>query len=149
MHPAKDIEPLPEQALARIEDTQLDAGRREALDEFGRQLRGTEAVDHQVDLHTPLRRLAHHGMERVANLVLDQDEGFDDDFVLCSTDGLEHAWKKRLAVFEQLDAVAADPARTTGRAHSLISATSGAWSDRCDQGFRGSTMGACTAALRT
>jgi hypothetical protein len=30
-----------------------------------------------------------------------------------------------------------------------ISATSGAWSDRCDQGRRGSTTGRCTEQLRT
>ena len=66
-------------------------------------------------------------------------------------DGLEHARKELLAVFQQLDAVAADPALdySVSGAHSSISATSGAWSDRCDQGLRGSTTGACTAALRT
>ena len=59
-------------------------------------------------------------------------------------DGLEHARVELLAVLEQPDPVAVRPSAVlTGS----ISAASGAWSDRCDQGRRGSTSGAWTRGV--
>jgi hypothetical protein len=45
-------------------------------------------------------------MQREADLVLEQDEGLDDDLALRLRDRLEHAPEELLAVLQQLDAVA-------------------------------------------
>jgi hypothetical protein len=68
-----------------------------------------------------------------ADLVLEQDEGLDDHLALraCAMHSNTRG-KELLAVFQQLDAVATDPAVVHGQ-RSMF-ATSGAWSDRCDQG---------------
>ena len=152
VHAAEHVEPLAQKALAGVEHAHLHAGRREAFDELARQVGRTEAVDHQVDLHAAQRCFAHGGVQLQADLVLEQDEGLDDGFALRLPDGFEHARKEGLAVLEQLHAIAAGPVVVVvhgNGAQRSMSATSGAWSERCDHGLRGSTTGACTPALRT
>ncbi|MNS85720.1 hypothetical protein D3C72_1195940 [compost metagenome] len=157
VHAAEHVEPLAQEALARVEHAHLDAGRGQAFEVRVREIGRAEAVDHQVDLHAALRRRAHGRVQRQAHLVLEQDEGLDDHFAPRRANRLEHARKEFLAVLQQVDAVAAGPvagalggvAHGDLAAHRSMSATSGAWSDRCDQGRRGSTTGACAPALRT
>ena len=62
---------------------------------------------------------------------------------------LENVREKSLAVFRQVKQLAAGPRRHGPRFQSRISAASGAWSDRCDHGWLGSTMGEWPIALRT
>ncbi len=144
VHAAEHVQPLAEQAPAGVEHAHPHAGLGQRTEEAGRQVGRAEAVDHQVHLGAAARGLAQRGMQAQADLVLEQDEGLDDHLAPRLADGLEHAREEGLAVFQQLDAVAPVPA-----VHSSTSATSGAWSDRCDQGRRGSTTGACASALRT
>lgn len=153
VHAAEHVQALAEEAMTRIEHAHLHAGLAQFLEELAREIGRAEAVDHQVDLHAAPCRLAHRGVQVQTHLVLEQDEGLDDHLALRGADRLEHARKELLAVLQQLDAVARDPGIAVAhgwmRLQRSISATSGAWSDRCDQGRRGSTTGACTPALRT
>ena len=48
-------------------------------------------------------------LQVVTDAVFEQDEGLDQDFSLGRIDRIEDGWKICVAVFEQLDAVAADP----------------------------------------
>jgi hypothetical protein len=155
VHAAKHVEPLAHETLAGVEHPHLHAGRGQPFDEAAREVGRAEAVDHQVDLGAALGGRAQGRVQLQADLVLEQDEGLDDHFAPGLPDGIEHARKELLAVLQQLDAVAADPVVVVVHgiaahsAHRSMSATSGAWSDRCDHGLRGSTTGACTPALRT
>ncbi|EWS52892.1 hypothetical protein X551_04317 [Methylibium sp. T29] len=146
VHAAEQVGAPAEQPRAGVEHVHAHAGLGERADEGRRQVGRAEAVDRDVDLRAVACRRQQRGMQREPDLVLEQDEGLQQHLVARRGDGLEHAREVGLAVLQQREAVAVDPA---WRAHSEISAASGAWSDRCDHGLRGSTMGACTAALRT
>src|SRR5688572_1689365 len=98
-------------------------------------------------------------MQLKTHLVLEQDEGFQQHLPLRGVDGLEHARKEFLAVFQQPHAIAAAPAgrwgarppQGTGSATaSSISmrANRGRWSDRCDHGRIDNTSTRLARALR-
>ncbi|MNG10280.1 hypothetical protein D3C84_937390 [compost metagenome] len=57
-----------------------------------------------------MRSFDQHLLHLVTNLVLEHNEGFQEDFSLGLAHGLEHPWKIRFAVFQQLDPVVALPA---------------------------------------
>ncbi len=48
-------------------------------------------------------------LQVATDTVFEQDERLDQDFSLGRIDRIEHRWKICVAVFEQVDAVAADP----------------------------------------
>ncbi len=125
----------------------MDAHARigEPADEIRRQVGGSPAVDGDVHLSAAPRRGDQRRMKLVAHLVVEQDERLQQDFLAGRCDDFEGARVELLSVLEQPDTVAVDPAS----AHSEISAASGAWSDRWDQGRLGSTSGECARALRT
>ena len=135
----------PQQGRLRVEEVQVHAGAHQRGDIGLRQAGGAVAVDRELHAHAALRGGQQHALQLEADLVLEQDEGLDQHLALCTLDGAEHGGEELLAVLEQAHAVAVDPLQF----HSSICAASGAWSDRCDQGWRGSTIGWCTAALRT
>src|SRR3989344_4214207 len=94
------------------------------------------------------------GMQFLPDLVLEQDEGLQHHLAPGLGNGVEHTREELLAVFQQLEVVARNPAGLAWQAesralHSRISAAKGAWSESLSQGFLGSDSGACTAALRT
>ena len=135
----------PKPIRLRVEEVQMHAGIDQRGDEAFRQPGRAVAIHRHLHAHAALRGGDQHALQIEADLVLEQDEGLDQHLALCTLDGAEHGGEELLAVLEQAHAVAVDPLWR----HSSISAASGAWSDRCDQGWRGSTMGWCTAALRT
>ncbi len=168
VHAAKQVRAIAPQLRPRVEHVHAHAGGGERRDELRRQVRRAVAVDRQIDLHAALGGAHQHLVQRDADLVFEQDEGLDQHLVACAVDRVEHPRVVLLAAFEQHDAVAADPSFADRRplvhrvrrsrsgaalglhlTHNSISAASGAWSDKCDHGCRGSTTGACTAALRT
>src|SRR5690606_9151769 len=85
-----------------------------------------------------------HLLQLLADLVVVDDEGFQQDLFPRLGHGLEHARVVLLAVDQQLDMVAIHP----GSVHRLTSAAKGAWSERCDQGYLDRTWAAHGMALR-
>ncbi len=69
-------------------------------------------------------------LQGFADLVIEENEGLDDDFTLGLADRFEDPWKEVFAVFQQGDAVSVPPFEI----HRWKSAAKGAWSDRCDHG---------------
>ena len=145
VHAAEHVRPYAQDPRRGIEAAQPHTGFGERRLERRGQVAGAEAVDKNVHLDAAPRRLDQGRMQFETDLVLEDDEGLDDDLVPCRANGLEYRREVLLAVLEQAGPVAAAPAR----AHSPISAASGAWSDRRDHGRRGSGSGAWTRALRT
>lgn len=154
MHAAQQVQPLAQETAARVKDAKVHAGLHQAADKLVRQIGRAKAVHQHMHLHAPPGGRQQRGVQLLADLVLEQDEGFQHDLAPGFGNGLEHAGKELLAVFEQLEMVAGHPAgrawRAEGRAfHSRISAARGAWSESLSQGFLGNANGECTVALRT
>ncbi len=63
-------------------------------------------------------------LQVMTDAVFEQDERLDQDFSLGRIDRIEHRWEIFVAVFEQVDAVAAGP--FDFELHSCTSPTSGA-----------------------
>ena len=85
-------------------------------------------------------------LQVATDAIFEQDERFDQHFSLGRIDRIEHGWKIRVAVFQQLNAIAADPFDL--QLHSCTSPTRGAWSDNVAHGRRGNCNGRCRR-LRT
>ncbi|MCY1396721.1 hypothetical protein D9M71_117030 [compost metagenome] len=155
----------------RIEHLQVHAGRGKGVQEPGTQFAAAEAVEADGSAHATLGGFDQNLLQLIADLVLEQNEGLQQDFILRPAQGFKHPGKIRLAIFQQLDPIAALPAvfdidrcRLAGgrsgdvfqrvffhrlAAHSSISTDSGAWSERCDQGREVSTCGWLALRLRT
>ena len=87
------------------------AGLRQGRDEGRRQVGRAKAVNGHVDPHAARGGLEQRRLQRQADLVLEQDEGFKHHLAPGGGDAVKNARKKRLAVFQQVKRVAADPAR--------------------------------------
>ena len=153
LDPAQQVQALAHELAARIEDAELHARLHQGGDERRGQIVRSEPVHQHVHIHAPLRCAEQCRMQLPADLVVPQNEGFQHHLALGARDGLEHAGKEVLAIFQQFEVVPRNPAgrarRPEAARHSRISAASGAWSDSLFQGFLGICMGECTAALRT
>src|SRR5690606_2328596 len=115
----------------------------QGLDIVLAQVGGAVAIGGQVDAHAALGGFDQHLLQLLADGVLEDDEGFDQHLQTGLADGLEHAREVLLAVDQQVHPIAPAPG-----AHSRTSTASGAWSDRCDQGRRVSTLATLAVALR-
>ncbi|MNX71497.1 hypothetical protein D3C86_1028140 [compost metagenome] len=156
---------------SRVEYLQVHAGGGQGGEEPGTQFAAAKAVEADGGAHAALSGFDQDLLQFIADLVLEQNEGFQQDFTLRPAQGFKHPGKVRLAVFQQLDPIAALPAvfdidrsRLAGgrsgdvfqrgffhrvAAHSSISTDSGTWSERCDQGREVSTCGWLALRLRT
>jgi hypothetical protein len=137
-----------EEPGARVEHVQPHAGRGEPGDVPVGQVGRSVAVHRQVDAHAALRGLDQHVAQLVPHLVVEQDEGLDEDFAPRLSDRVEHGREEFFAVLQQPEPVAGNPALLVAP-HIAISTASGAWSDRCDHGRLLSTRGRCGCAWRT
>ncbi len=91
----------------------------------------------------------HQGLlQRAADHIVEQDEGFDQDLARGAVDGATHRGEIGFAVFQQRVAVAAAPTQGNVR-HSAISAAIGTWSDRRDHTREASGTGRQSRTLRT
>ncbi|MNX90994.1 hypothetical protein D3C86_1230620 [compost metagenome] len=154
----------------RIEHLQVHAGGGQGGKEPGTQFAAAKAVEADGGAYTALGSFDQDLLQLIANLVLEHNEGFQQDFTLRPAKGVKYPGKIRFTVFQQLDAIAALPAvfnvdrcRLTDRrsgdviqrgffhrlaAHNSISTDSGTWSERCDQGRVVSTCGWLALRLR-
>ena len=147
MQPAEHVHSHPQQRAVRVERAKPHAGIGQRRDEAGREARRAVAVHGEVDAHAARRGLDQMTLQCQPDLVLEQDEGFDQHLASCAGDRLEYAREEGLAVLEE-------PQRAAGAwrihaAYHSIRASSGAWSDRCDHGRPARTRGSCVVALRT
>ena len=153
-----------EQGRLLVVGAEAHPGVGQRSEESVGERRRAVAVDGQFDPHAAARGLDQPPVQFVADLVLEQDEGLDEDFRPRFADGGERAGEELLAVLQQLDAVAGTPC-AFGRARvgqspaaavahrsapdsSRMPASNGAWSDRCDHGCAFSTVGSIARALR-
>ena len=102
-----------------------------------------------MDTHPALCCLQQLCMQGQTHLVFKQDKGLQQHFFARLGNGSIDAGEEVFAVFQQLEVVAIGPAGSSSAFHNTTSAASGAWSDSCRQGIRGSARGLWTAALRT
>jgi hypothetical protein len=145
VHAPPQVQLLAEQPPSGVEGTHLHSGVDQRADEGRRQVGRAEAVDQQVDAHAAARGRDQHRMQFEPDLVLEQDEGLDDDLAARSAHRVEHCGEVLLSVLEQMRPGALGPVRL----HSSISAASGAWSDSRAQGRSGIFIGACARAFLT
>ena len=114
------------------------------LEELGRQVGRAPAVDHA-------RRTSHAAARGLDSTACSSWPTLSSNRMKVSSSTSRCAWrmasntrgKELLAVLQQPERGCRAIQR--GASSGSISAASGAWSDRCDQGRRGSTIGACTA----
>src|SRR5690606_9681376 len=99
------------------------------------------------DIHgrTALCRRDQRLLQFDADLVFEEDEGLEQDFLLGLSNGLEHTRKEFLAVFQQLKTISVSPVKL----HRCNSTASGRGSDRCVQGLLPRICGRWLVALRT
>jgi hypothetical protein len=81
VHAAQHVHAPAQQAFAGIEYMDSHAGMRERLDECAGEVRRAEAVDRHVHLHAAPGRRDQGIVQLRADLVLEQDEGFQHHFV--------------------------------------------------------------------
>ncbi len=130
MQAAEEIGPHAHDQGARIVIAEPYAGMHHFIDEVAWQIGRAVGVHGDVHLDTTLGRRDQLFLQGFADLVVEEDEGLDDDLALGRADRLEDPWKEVLAVFQQGDAVSVPPFEI----HRWKSAARGAWSDRCDHG---------------
>lgn len=92
----------------RIEGVEAHTRFGHRCDERIRQLAGAVAVSHQFDTHAALGSFDQHPLQLLANLVIEDDERFEQDFLLRFADCLEDTGKL-LAIDQQLHSVAFSP----------------------------------------
>ncbi|MNC16753.1 hypothetical protein D3C75_646140 [compost metagenome] len=132
------------QARLRVEGVETDPGIGHGRNERLRQVGRAVAIHGHFDTHAAVGGIDQYLLQLLANLVIEDDEGLQQDFLPCLGHGLEHAGVVLLAIDQQLHAVAVYP----GSVHSLISEARGAWSERCDHGYFDSTWAVPGMALR-
>ena len=76
------------------------AGLHQSAQEFWRQIGRAEAVDSQRHADAPARRRDQRVAQRLADLVIEQDEGFQQHALLRAFDGRQYPREVLLPVFE-------------------------------------------------
>ncbi|MNL46284.1 hypothetical protein D3C87_1689840 [compost metagenome] len=99
------------QALwCRVEHLQVHAGTAQGGEKSGAQFAAAKPVETRGDAHAPLSRFDEHLLQFIADLVLKDNEGFQEDFGFGLAHRLEHPREIGFAVFQQFDPVVALPA---------------------------------------
>ncbi len=119
---AEDIGAHPHHQRTRIVIDEAHAFSRQAVDEFVREIRRAVAVHHHLYLHAALCGGQQFAVQRVADLILKQDKGFQHHAALGALNRAEHAREKFFAVFQQTQTIAFSPFKI----HRWISTASGA-----------------------
>ncbi|MNV60527.1 hypothetical protein D3C71_1529930 [compost metagenome] len=117
-------------------------------DEFLAELVRAVAIHQHVHADAAPGGVNQGLLQSLPDLVVEQDEGFHQHFVLGRGDGLVHGGEIALAVFQQRVAVAFPPSQVSG-GHSAISADRGTWSDRRDHTREACGTGRQSRTLRT
>ncbi|MNN06988.1 hypothetical protein D3C81_1197990 [compost metagenome] len=141
---AKQVGAHAHQPWLRIEGMETHPGLGHRRDEIVRQVGGAVAVHRHLDPHPAPRGIDQGVAQGLTDLVVVNDESFQEDFLACLGHGLEYAGVILLAVYQQLDAVAVAPIQF----HSVTCATSGAWSERWDHGYLDNPRASQACALR-
>jgi len=79
---------------------QPNARARQGIDESIGEAGRAEAVHQHIDAHASLRRCNQARLQLPAHLVLEQDEGFQQNFAARLIDGRKSPGKESLAAFE-------------------------------------------------
>ncbi len=153
VHAPQHVQPLAQNAPPRVKNAEMHSGGHQTAHKLFRQVGRAKAVHQHMHFHATLRGAQQRCVQLLADLVFKQDEGLQHHLVPGVGNCIEHAGEEFLAVLQQFEVVARHPAGGArckeGAGHSRISAARGAWSESWSQGLRGSSSGACTAALRT
>ncbi len=121
VHAAKHVDAFAEQALAGVEHVDAHASARHGRGKFTVQVRRAVAVDRHVDTYAALRGFDQNALQLRADLVLEKDEGFQQDFAFRVRNGLEHGREEFLSVFQQLKTIPVSPVKV----HRCISTAKG------------------------
>ncbi|MNN37781.1 hypothetical protein D3C81_1517440 [compost metagenome] len=106
--------------------TRFGHGRNEGI----RQVGCAVPIHRQFHPYAAARRIDQNTLQLLADLIVEDDERFQQDFFARLGHGLEYTRVIAFSIDQQLDAVALHPRFV----HRFISAANGAWSDKCDQG---------------
>ncbi|MNO91227.1 hypothetical protein D3C76_827670 [compost metagenome] len=99
------------QALGgRVEHLQMHAGTAQGGEIPGRQLSAAKPVKTGRHAYAPLSRLDEHVLQFFAHLVLEHNEGFQEDLGFGLAHGLEHPGEIGFAIFQQFDPIVSLPA---------------------------------------
>jgi len=109
MQAPEHVQALAEQALAGVEhvDPHADAGH--LFDETGRQVGRAKAVHRHIDARAAFGRGNQCLLQLEADLVLEQDEGFQQHFLFRIGNAFENGRKELFAVFQQLKTIPISP----------------------------------------
>ncbi|MNU93465.1 hypothetical protein D3C71_834070 [compost metagenome] len=110
MHATQHVQPLPEKAAARVKDAKAHTGLNQAAHKCVGQVGRAKAIHQHMHLDTALGCGQQGGMQFLPDLVLEQDEGFQHHLAPGLGNGVEHTREELLAVFQQLEVVARNPA---------------------------------------
>src|SRR5690554_1571088 len=122
MHTAEQIGAHPQTPRLRIKNMKAHPygghGRNVVLRQVGRAV----AIHRNVNSHAARSRLDDDALQLLADFVLENNEGFQNDAAFGLADGLEDGGKEFLAVLQQLQRIA----RCPPYGHSVSSTASGA-----------------------
>ncbi|MNT55898.1 hypothetical protein D3C72_1931670 [compost metagenome] len=111
VHAAQHVQALAHDALAGVENAKVNAGFHQCTQVLVRQVGRAKAIHQHMHLHPALCRSEQRGMQFLADLVVEQDEGFEHHLAACLANGIEHPGEEVLPVLEQLELVSRNPAR--------------------------------------
>ncbi|MNL22385.1 hypothetical protein D3C87_1437310 [compost metagenome] len=93
-----------------IEYLDTHAGLAQRREKGGAQFAAAKTVETGGDPHAAFGGIDQHLLQFIAHLVLEHDEGFQQDLTLGRAHDLEHSREIRFAVFQQLHQIVALPA---------------------------------------
>lgn len=111
MQAAEQVDPLAQQPLAWIEHLDADADIGHRRHEFGGEVGRAITIHGDIHGRTALRRSDQRLLQFDADLVFEEDEGLEQDFLLGLSNGLEHTRKEFLSVFQQLKTISVSPVK--------------------------------------
>src|SRR5690606_2051355 len=148
VHAPEQLEADAHRLRARIKAAYLDTRLGHGHEEPVRERRRAVAIDQNRHAHAAPGGGHQALLQLPADLVLEQDEGLQQDFAARGIDGLEHRGIEALAVLQQAHAVALVPAQLHA-ASPDSRACSGRWSDSRVPGWPRGVATSCTCRPRT
>src|SRR5690606_9803292 len=145
VQPAEQVGAHAEQARLRVEYMDPYPGIAELGEVFIAQVDGAVAIHDHLDMGAIAGSTDQRFLQLLADLVLENDEGLEQNFLLSLANAFKYPGEEFLTVDQHLDRIAFKP---DGFHLKRTSTASGAWSDRWDHGRRYDVLGLWVMRLR-